>query len=409
MPWSHASPMSQRQEFIELYLKGRAHVAELCTIFGVSEKTAYKWIGRFSAEGAAGLADRSRAPHGSPQRVAPEVVAAVVALRKRHPTYGPRKLREILGAADPAGTWPSPSTIGELLKCRGLVRRRRRSSSRGTPWDATQHGLTRASAPNDVWAADFKGEFRLTSGAYCYPLTISDLASRYVLGCRALASTAAVPARAVFTRVFQEYGLPRVIRTDNGVPFAQPNAIGRLSMLAVWWIRLGIRPERIAPATPQQNGQHERMHRTLKADAVRPPSATLGAQQRRFDQFRHDFNEIRPHESLGMEPPGRHYAASPRPYPHRLPALEYPLHRELRFVGATGSIRFRTQLIHLTRAVAGEYVSLEETNDAEWTVCFGPLTLGTVDERHLVFNPGVHWTATSTPAPQPINSPMSPV
>jgi putative transposase len=391
MPWSEISPMSQRKEFIELYVRRQSRVSELCAAFGVSEKTGYKWIARYHDEGPAGLADRSRAPHESPQRVPPELIERIVALRKRHPTYGPRKLRGILQSGDATIVWPAPSTIYELLKCRGLVRRRRRSRSRGAPWDASTEGLSAPTGPNDVWAADFKGQFRLTRGAYCYPLTITDLHSRYLLGCTALASTAADPARVVFTRVFREFGLPRVIRTDNGVPFAQPNALGRLSALSVWWIRLGIRPERITPGAPQQNGQHERMHRTLKDDATYPPGATLAQQQRRFNQFRSDYNTVRPHESLDMQPPARHYTPSSRSFPRRLPPIDYPAIRELRLVGATGAIRFRTKLIMLTQALAGEYVSLEETNNAHWTVCFGPLTLGVIDEQGPDFTPGVYW------------------
>jgi putative transposase len=393
VPWSKISPMSQRQDFIELYLKRQCRVSELCAAFGVSEKTGYKWIARYHEEGRAGLADRSRAPLSSPQRVAADVIERIVVLRKRHPTYGARKLREILHTADANVDWPAPSTIFELLKCRGLVRRRRRRRSRGVPWDAAAHGLTAPAAPNDVWAADFKGEFRLTNGAFCYPLTISDLYSRYVLGCSSLPSVASAPSRIVFTRVFREFGLPRVLRTDNGVPFAQPNAIGRLSALTVWWIRLGIRPERITPGAPQQNGQHERMHRTLKDDATRPPAENLTRQQRRFDQFRTDYNTVRPHESLAMRPPASHYTPSARPFPRRLPPIEYPAQRELRLVGATGAIRFRTKLFFLAGALAGEYVSLEEMTDAAWTVSFGPLTLGVLDERRLVFNPDVCWSS----------------
>jgi hypothetical protein len=267
------------------------------------------------------------------------------------------------------------------------------------PWDAAAHGLTAPDAPNDVWAADFKGEFRLTNGAFCYPLTISDLYSRYVVGCSALASTASAPARVAFTRVFREFGLPRVLRTDNGVPFAQPNALGRLSALTIWWIRLGIRPERITPGAPQQNGQHERMHRTLKNDATRPPAENLTRQQRRFDQFRTDYNTVRPHESLAMHPPASRYAPSARPFPRHLPAMDYPAQRDLRLVGSNGTIRFRTQLVYLGAALMGEYVSLEETNDGDWTIAFGPLTLGILDERRLVFNPGVYWSS-QTPNPE---------
>jgi transposase InsO family protein len=391
--------MSQRQDFIELYLQRRRPVSELCLAFGVSEKTGYKWIARYQAEGPRGLADQSRAPANSPQRVEPELIERIVALRRRHPTYGARKLRWMLDRADATTAWPAPSTIGELLKRRGLVRRRRRRRDTGTPWDAAAHGLTVPGAANEVWTADFKGQFRLGNAAYCYPLTLSDLYSRYLLTCVGLPSIAQVTARVVFMRAFREFGLPWVIRTDNGVPFAQPQALGRLSPLSVWWIRLGIRPERIEPSTPQQNGAHERMHKTLKADTARPPAADFPQQQRRFDRFRHDYNVLRPHESLEMTPPANRYTASARPLPRRLPPLDYPGHREVRLVCENGTVRWRGDTIHLTRTLAREYVSFEETDDASWTIAFGPLMLGGYDERRHSFNPEVCWQSQS-PSPR---------
>src|SRR5438094_4697150 len=236
--------------------------------------------------------------------------------------------------------------------------------------------LTVPSAPNEVWAADFKGEFRLTDGTWCYPLTVSDLHSRYVLAVRALASTAGDPATAALRACFAEFGLPRVIRTDNGVPFGAPLALGGLSPLAVWWIRLGIRPERIQKGVPQQNGTHERMHRTLKAEATRPASASLPAQQQRFDRWRRTFNDRRPHEALANTPPAGHDTPSPRGLPRRLPILEYASTAELRRINTDGFLKWRNERIFLSTVLAGQDVALEETATDEWTIRFGPLVLG---------------------------------
>ena len=280
-----------------------------------------------------------------------------------------------------------------------MLTRRRRSARERSAWAAAV--LTRPTTANDVWAADFKGEFRLRpggaqgAGAYCYPLTISDLASRYVLRVTALPGTAAAAATLAFRTCFAEFGLPRVIRTDNGVPFAQPCALGGLSPLAVWWIRLGIRPERIAKGVPQQNGAHERMHRTLKADATRPASASLAAQQARFDAWRQTFNERRPHEALASTPPAQHYHPSPRPLPPRLPLLEYPASAALRRVDTGGTIKWRTARIFLSSVLANEYVALDECADDEWRITFGPLTLGVYSHQLLAFTEQLAWA----PAP----------
>ena len=242
------------------------------------------------------------------------------------------------------------------------------------------HPLIPITAPNGTWTADFKGQFKTRNGVYCYPLTIVDGYSRYLLACHGLLSTAIAGARPIFLRLFQEYGLPGIIRTDNGVPFAT-TALGRLSTLSVWWIRLGILPELIAPASPQQNGRHERMHRTLKAEATRPPSGTLRAQQGRFNRFRQEYNHDRPHEALDQETPAAHYLPSPRELPRRLPPLEYPGHFEVRLVSRNSGIRWKKRWVCVTHTLAGEYVGLEEVGDGLWDVYFGPLKLGRMDER----------------------------
>lgn len=254
-----------------------------------------------------------------------------------------------------------------------------------------------AQAPNDVWSTDFKGQFRLTNGELCYPLTTQDAFSRFVIGTTALSSTASVPVEIAFTRHFQEYGIPKVIRSDNGVPFANASSIGRLSRLSVWWIRLGIRPERIEPGEPQQNGTHERMHKTLKADATRPPGASLSEQQLRFDRFRREYNDERPHESLGQQTPGSCYSASGRVFSSCSPELSYPSHFEVRVVSQSGGINFGGRRFQLSTALINQELGLEETDDELWTVSFGPLILGTLHYPSSTFIDDVRWKSDDTP------------
>ena len=237
-------------------------------------------------------------------------------------------------------------------------------------------------APNGTWTADLKGQFKTRNGVYCYPLTVVDGFSRYLLACHGLLSTAIATARPIFLYLFQAYGLPGIIRPDNGVPFAT-TALGRLSTLSVWWIRLGILPELIAPASPQQNGRHERMHRTLKAEATRPPSGNLQAQQVRFNRFRHEYNDDRPHEALDQETPGSVYQPSPRALPQTLAPLEYPGHFEVRLVSRNSGIRWKKPWVCVTHTLAGEYVGLEEVDEGLWDVYFGPVKLGRMNERIL--------------------------
>lgn len=389
MPWSIPSLMSQRDEFIRALLHRRVPIRTLCQQFGLSEKTGYKWLARYEAHGVEGLRDRSHAPHVAAHQVPRPLVDALCALREAHPTWGPKKLRAVLAAAQPARCWPAPSTITRVLQREGVPLRPRRTAPERGAWAS---GLTTPTAPNTVWAADFKGEFRLRSGPYCYPLTVSDLQSRYVLGCSALPSVATPSARALFEQHFRAYGLPQVLRTDNGVPFGVPSGLGGLSTLALWWIRLGIRPERIPPGRPQHNGVHERMHRTLKAEATRPAAATFAEQQRRFTAWQRTFNTERPHEALGQTPPAQHYTPSPRPYPRRLPPLDYPLHYELRRVDAGGSIRWRGERVFLSELLAHEDVGLTPTSADRWTLYFGPLQLGHYHLEAMVFREDVCWT-----------------
>lgn len=359
MPWQSESHMSQRLAFVEavLHRAPGQSILDVCRATGISERVGHRWLKRFSTGGPAALADRSHAPHVPAHQLAARVVDAIVALRTDQPTWGARKLRDVLSREQPELTWPAPSTITTLLKRVGLIVPRQRTRRERSQW--AYPGLTEPQRPNDVWTADFKGQFRLARGPYCYPLTIGDLQSRFLLAVQALEGTQTDPVRAHFQRCFAEYGLPRVIRTDNGVPFGAACALGGLSVLAVWWIRLGIRPERIAPGEPQQNGVHERMHRTLKSEATRPPSPTAADQQRRFDRWRHTFNQRRPHEALGNTPPATHYSPSPRPLPKRLPMVAYPAQAELRRVDMSGYIKWRQTRIFLSATLAGEYVGLQ--------------------------------------------------
>ena len=402
MPWMTATPMSQRHEFVRLAYQGRHPITELCIAFGISEKTGHKWLARFAAEGVPGLGDRSHAPHAPPHRLAASLSAAILALRTTHPTWGPRKLRAALCTTRPDLPWPATSTIGTLLQRRGLVRRVRRPGGGPARWAPLDQPLTVATAPNDVWTTDFKGEFRLQSGSYCFPLTVLDAHSRFLLACTALGSTASAPAQVVFTRLFHAYGVPRVIRSDNGVPFASPLALSRLSTLAVWWIRLGIRPERIAPGAPQQNGAHERLHKTLKAEATRPPARTALAQQRRFDHFQREYNTERPHEAVGLRPPASCYQPSPRPLPRRLPPLEYAPTAEIRRVTAGGTIKWRGTHVWLTTVLAGQDLALEPTTTEDgWCISFGSLVLGTFDARTRCFTPESYWKLDASDVPSP--------
>jgi transposase InsO family protein len=395
VPWRTSDLVTIREEFVERAMSGRHPVAALCNAYGISEKTGHKWLNRFKDEGRPGLSDRSRAPHESPHRISLEVRREILALREKHPTWGPKKLRVVLRRRVPEKHWPAASSIGDLLRREGCVRpQRRRNIGAELPIDS---GLTVPRAPNDVWSTDFKGQFRLTNGDLCYPLTAQDAFSRFVIGTTALNSTASLPVEIAFTRHFQEYGLPRVIRSDNGVPFASPSAIGRLSKLSVWWISLGIRPERIEPGEPQQNGTHERMHKTLKADATRPPSSSLTEQQLRFDRFRREYNDERPHESLDQETPASRYSPSARVFPSSLPEIVYPAHFEVRVVTQSGAISFRARRFQLSTALTNQEIGLEEIDDDLWTVSFGPLVLGTLHYPSSTFIDDVRWKPDDSP------------
>lgn len=376
MPWKETDAMNERVKFVLDYQEGLYSMTEICERFGISRKTGYKWIRRYEEKGFEGLNERSRAPHTCPHKTGESVIGALVELRQKHPTWGPKKLLAVLSRRFPDKDWPAPSTAGDILKRQGLIERRRRRRKPEHPG----RGFIAVEGPNDLWRADFKGEFKMQDGHYCYPLTVSDSYSRFLLGCQARPSADHEGAQAVFVRLFKEYGLPKAIITDNGAPFASVG-VKRLSQLSLCWIKLGIRCLLIEPGHPEQNGSHERMHRTLKAETTRPPKANLRLQQREFDRFRKEYNEIRPHEALGQDVPAQHYERSPRPYPRRIHPIEYPGHFMCRRVGSNGTFLLKNHRYFLSAVFRGEIVGLEEIDDGIWSVYFGPVLLGRLDER----------------------------
>jgi transposase InsO family protein len=378
MPWKEELPMDQKTQFISEYLRDSLSFTELCQRYHISRKTGYKWIARYQTEGPAGLVDRSRRPHSSPDQTPEAVGLAIIQARRRHPTWGAKKLLKLLERKDPKQAWPSRWTVCEILKREGLVRHKTKRRKVGHPGKPSSI-LT---APNQLWCVDFKGEFKTRDGRYCYPLTVTDSYSRYLLGCRGLLSTETRAAKAVFQGLFKKYGLPAAIRSDNGAPFAS-TALGRLSQLSVWWIRLGIRRELIEPGHPQQNGQHERMHRTLKAETTRPPEVNLAKQQRLFNRFRREYNEVRPHEGIELKTPTSLYEASPRRLPKEVPELVYPAHFETRLVSKNSGIRWNSQWVAVSQTCAGLHVGLEQVDHGLWDVYLGPVKLGRLLEEKL--------------------------
>lgn len=368
--------MDQRLQFITDHQRGLYAMAILCARYGISRKTGYKWLTRYATDGARGLAERSHAPHVCPHRIADDVATLLLAARRAHPTWGPAKLVQYLAPRHGRiGVWPAVSTVADLLKRHDLVRPRRRRRPIVHPGTVPIH----TAAPNDLWTADFKGQFRTRNGIYCYPLTIADQHTRYLLRVHGLLNTRGAGVRPVFERAFREFGLPLAIRTDNGVPFANTGLHG-LTQLNVWWLRLGIQHQRIRPASPQENGAHERMHRTLKAETTRPPAENLARQQRVFAAFRHEYNEERPHAALNGDPPAARYVVSPRDYPAMLPAPEYPGHFLVKRVTHAGTIRFKHRLLFLANALKEHHVGLEESDDGIWSLYLGAVLLGKIDE-----------------------------
>lgn len=375
MPWKVTCPVNERMKFV-MRLEQGERLSDLCREFGISRKTGHKIKARFDSDGPSGLYDQSRAPGVIPHKTSEPLRQLIKEARQRHPTWGPKKIRAWLGRKHPGLVLPAASTIGGVLKQLGLVRTRRRQSSE----EAKPTTLTKATAPNQVWCADFKGQFRLGNGKYCYPLTVTDALSRYIIACVALENTKGGSAQAVFEQAFREHGLPECILTDNGAPFASRGLAG-LSKLSAWWVSLGIRPERIVPGHPEQNGRHERMHLTLKIETTRPAGANLLQQQERFDLFRERFNSERPHEALGQKTPSSVYEPSTRRYDDALAEPDYSLCDEVRKVSRIGGVRLREHLFYVGQALEGHYVGLREVELGRWLVRFMDLELGYFDEE----------------------------
>jgi transposase InsO family protein len=381
MPWKESSVMDERLRFVARLLEGE-QMSLLCREFGISRKTGYKIFDRYREHGLEALTDRSRRPVRYANQLPRQVEAAIVDLKREKSHWGARKIRELLVRRLPGDVRvPARSTIHAVLDRHGLVKRRgpQRRHAAGTH-------LTLGQAPNDLWCADYKGEFKLGNKAYCYPLTVSDHASRYLLLCEALESTREDLAFTAFQRLFEERGLPAGIRSDNGVPFASANALFNLSRLAVWWLRLGIQIERIKPGRPQQNGRHERMHLTLKKEATRPPGMNSLQQQAKFDVFVQEFNTERPHEALAMKCPAELYSPSPRPY-RGLPDLGYPFHDREILVTACGRICLHRKKINLSTVFAGQTVGIREVDDGVWLVSFMHYDLGYIDLEQRTLQP----------------------
>lgn len=391
MPWKEWKIMDQREQFIRDYLSGDYPKGALCAAYGISRPTGDKWLARYHAQGVAGLADLSRRPHTQPHHTPAALVARIVAMKHRHPSFGPKKIRDRLRAEAPGEAWPVDSTMGVILSRAGLVRPRR--VRRRVPADP--HGLSQGTAAAPLWSADFKGDFVVGTGQRCYPLTVMDQASRYLLRCQGVLTPTTAAVQPWFAWLFHDYGLPATIRTDNGPPFAS-TALGGLSRLAAWWVRLGIRPERIRPGTPSENGGHERMHRTLKA-AMGAPAASFAAQQRRLAAFVEEYNWARSHEALGRQTPGSVYQPSPRPYPAKLPPIEYGAETVVRQVRHNGEIRWRGQLLYVSEVLAQEPVGFTPLGEGTWAVHYSFHPLGTLEERTLKIIPAQQWHQPDTP------------
>jgi len=395
MPWKECHIVEERLRFIARLLDGEK-MAGLCREFGIARKTGYKIYNRYKDCGIDGLTARSRRPYRHANQLPMQIEKLIVKLKREYPHWGAPKIREKLRRLYPDLQCPAISTVHAVLDRHGLVKRRkrRRYKAQGT-------AIAHVTQPNELWCADYKGEFMLTDRRYCYPLTITDYASRYLITCDALSTTREVYAFSVFERAFKDFGLPSTIRTDNGVPFSCCNALYGLSKLSVWWLRLGINIERIKPGHPEQNGRHERMHLTLKNEATRPASDNFLQQQARFDDFIDYYNTDRPHQALDMQVPGDRYKKSPRPY-KGLGDLDYPIHDWTATVTSCGRICYKRRKINLSTVFAGQKVGVKQVSDKIWLVSFMQYDLGYFD----------HETCRLEPIENPFSPkvlPMSPV
>ncbi len=400
--------MEEKLRFVFDYERDERTMTELCQRYEIARETGYVWLRRYRQTGVAGLIEHSRAAHRHINQTPEDIEQMVLELRQAHMRWGPRKLKKVLERDEPGRTWPASSTIGSLLKREGLVVARKKRL-RTAPYTAP---LAHADQANRVWCADFKGWFRTADGERIDPLTISDAHSRYLLRCQAVEKTNTARVQGIFEAAFREYGLPQAIRTDNGPPFAS-HAISGLSRLALWWIKLGIVPERIEAGHPEQNGRHERMHRTLKQETAQPPAANRREQQRKMDRFREEYNQVRPHEALEMQTPAAVYQSSARKFPARLPEPEYPETMLVRSVRPHGHFRWKKYDVFLSEVFWGEQVGLLPEDDRWFTIYFAEVPVARFDSRKLRVTPlaetGVRGNvgarageASPYPAPQPL-------
>ncbi len=389
MPWKDVRPMDEKTCFIADYLKGNyPNFRALCARYGIATKTGYTWIKRYEAGGMEGLQPQSTRPRHSPLATPYAVRKAIITLRQKFQSPpGAKKIQTLLAKQFSEVLIPSQTTIYHILRSEGLVKSRKKRH-RITPYTDL---FAPVDSVNELWTCDYKGQLKLANGQWCYPLTIMDHHSRYLLKCKGLEGTGFTAAKRQFIQLFREAGLPRRIRSDNGTPFAARTA-GGLSRLSIWWVRLGIHPERIKPGKPQQNGRHERMHRTLKKATAKPPATSFRAQQRRFDQFVHEYNEQLPHESLNQQTPATWYSQSTRPYPEQLPELEYPEYYTVHTVSHSGVVYSHNGQIYISHLLEGETIGMEETADGIWDIYFGPIRLGYYDLREKRGKNTPYWT-----------------
>jgi transposase InsO family protein len=408
MPWKASSVMDERTRFVLEQERGLHTMTELCEIYDIARETGYYWLRRYQQGGLEALQDRDRAPGRHPNQTPERIEESVLELRRAHMRWGPRKLKRVLEREAPQKSWPAASTIGAMLAREGLViprKKRRRAPPYTEPFAS-------ADAPNRVWCADFKGWFQTQDGQRVDPLTITDAHSRYLLRCQRVAKTNGEQVQAVFEAAFREYGLPQAMRTDNGAPFAS-RAIAGLSRLAVWWMKLGIVPERIAAGHPEQNGRHERMHRTMKQETASPPEANPQAQQRAFHRFRREYNEERPHEALGMQTPSAVYRPSPRAYPLRVPEPEYGSALQVRRVDRRGVFSWKGDVVFLSETLIGEPIGLLPQDDRFYTVYFISSPIARFDSQRRTILPlravsghvgAGEGEASPSPAPHPLEA-----
>lgn len=374
MPWNESSPMDLRVKFVAEYLEGHHSLSSLCAAFEISRKTGYKWLNRYEIYGAEGLADFSTAPINSPQKLTEQMKQVLIEARQKHPTWGPKKIVAWLETKQPALKFPAPSTVGDLYKNSGLIPVKDHSRLRSK----NLAPIYESKAANAVWCTDYKGEFRLGNGKICYPLTITDHFTRFLLCCQGHDRNDLLQTKNAFERVFKEFGIPEIILSDNGTPFSSPSG---LSQLNIWWIKLGIKPLRIQPGKPQQNGRHERMHRTLKQNTAYPPQKNMESQQTVFNHFVHEYNFERPHASLNNQTPSVLYTPSLKPMPKEFLEFKYPNFMETKVAGPRGEIRWKGRKYFVSRALEGEEIAFEEKDDGLWLIHFGPIQVGYINRN----------------------------